>query len=217
MREPRHFALAVPLACNQIRKPRNAPECGEMSIDRRVLRTRNALYDALVSLILEKDYEAINLDDILTRANVGRSTFYSHFRSKDELLERSLERLRELLVGVIDNHAGEKTVAVCGNLVFSQALFRHVAEYRAVYFALKGRDAGGLLQGAIRKALTDALRQRMASTQWSGMPGELAVGFIVSTFWAVLSWWLDRNPLTPPDEAERLFRQLVTVGLAAEQ
>jgi AcrR family transcriptional regulator len=187
-----------------------------MSIDRRVLRTRNALYDALVSLITEKDYEAISLEDILTRSNVGRSTFYSHFRSKDELLERSLERLRDLLVGAIDGHAGQATGAVCGNLVFSRALFEHVGEYRTVYFALRGRDAGRLLQDAIRKALTDALRQRMASTQWPGMPGELAVGFIVSTFWAVLSWWLDRNPQTAPDEAERLFRQLVTAGLAAE-
>src|SRR5258708_5227750 len=54
--------------------------------DRRVQKTRKFLHDALVSLIHEKSYETISVKEILDRANVGRSTFYMHFRDKDELL-----------------------------------------------------------------------------------------------------------------------------------
>ena len=54
--------------------------------DRRVERTRGLLRGALASLIHEKPYERIVVKEILARANVGRSTFYAHFRDKDELL-----------------------------------------------------------------------------------------------------------------------------------
>lgn len=54
--------------------------------DRRVQRTQNLLHQALASLVLEKDYDSISVKEILDRANVDRSTFYMHFRDKDELL-----------------------------------------------------------------------------------------------------------------------------------
>ena len=59
-------------------------------IDRRVARSREMLHQALLSLIIEKDYEAITVEDICERANVGRSTFYAHFTSKDDLKPEAL-------------------------------------------------------------------------------------------------------------------------------
>jgi AcrR family transcriptional regulator len=50
--------------------------------DRRILRTRRSLLDALVGLILEKGYEAVTVQDVIDRADVGRSTFYAHFHDK---------------------------------------------------------------------------------------------------------------------------------------
>ncbi|EHK58261.1 TetR/AcrR family transcriptional regulator [Allomesorhizobium alhagi] len=61
-----------------------------MAVDRRVARTRTALYDALVALIRRKDYDLITVQDILEEANVGRATFYAHFTSKDDLLKRAV-------------------------------------------------------------------------------------------------------------------------------
>ena len=52
--------------------------------DRRVQRTRKLLQDALMALILEKGYEAVTIQDIIDRANVGRSTFYAHFLDKQQ-------------------------------------------------------------------------------------------------------------------------------------
>ena len=54
--------------------------------DRRIQKTKNLLHDALGYLIREKPYDAIVVQEILDRANVGRSTFYMHFRDKDDLL-----------------------------------------------------------------------------------------------------------------------------------
>jgi AcrR family transcriptional regulator len=70
-------------------------EKSDKKADRRIQRTRRLLQDALVGLILEKGYEAITVQDILDRANVGRSTFYEHFYDKDDLLLSSFEFLRD--------------------------------------------------------------------------------------------------------------------------
>ena len=52
--------------------------------DRRVQRTRELLQKALIALISERRYDAITIQDIVDRANVGRTTFYLHYSSKDE-------------------------------------------------------------------------------------------------------------------------------------
>ena len=67
-------------------------------IDRRIPRTRAMLQHALISLILKKNYEAITIQDICDAANVARSTFYAHYKSKDDLKRSGLEHLRKELV-----------------------------------------------------------------------------------------------------------------------
>jgi AcrR family transcriptional regulator len=67
--------------------------------DRRVQRTRRLLHKAL-SLILEKKYESITVQELLDRADVGRSTFYMHFQDKDELLLSGFQYLQSFLESV---------------------------------------------------------------------------------------------------------------------
>src|SRR3990170_2749326 len=69
--------------------PQNIP-------DRRVQKTRKLLQDSLIALVSEKGYESVTIQEILDRANVGRSTFYAHFQDKDQLLHSILDRLDEL-------------------------------------------------------------------------------------------------------------------------
>ncbi len=65
--------------------------------DRRVRRTRESLHKALISLALEKNYDSITVQEVLDRADVGRSTFYTHFQSMDELLSLGTQELRVTL------------------------------------------------------------------------------------------------------------------------
>jgi AcrR family transcriptional regulator len=73
--------------------------------DRRVRRTRELLRSALLSLIQEKGYERITVRDILDRADVGRSTFYAHYRDKDELLQSGFEDVRSALAAEMQPEA----------------------------------------------------------------------------------------------------------------
>lgn len=181
-----------------------------MGIDRRVARTRTALYDALVALIRAKDYAAITVEDILAEANVGRSTFYAHFTSKDDLLQRSLERLRDLLVGV---QQGSGHGADGSNWDPARALFEHVGEYADVQAALAGGHGGAVLREAVDKVLADVLRQAMGAGPADGLPRELVIQHMVATFNTTLRWWFEHRPAMTPAEADALFRQLLLRGL----
>jgi AcrR family transcriptional regulator len=66
----------------------------EGEIDRRVARTRRALYEALIRLIKRKGYAALTVQEIIDEADIGRATFYAHYRGKDDLLRGGFERLR---------------------------------------------------------------------------------------------------------------------------
>src|SRR4030067_3389625 len=68
------------------------------ALDRRVQKTRKLLQDALIELVAEKGYESVTVQEILDKANVGRSTFYAHFQDKDQLLHSILDRLDGLFV-----------------------------------------------------------------------------------------------------------------------
>jgi AcrR family transcriptional regulator len=69
--------------------------------DRRTARTRSALMSAFVELMLTHGFPAVSVEDIVARANVGRSTFYLHFRSKDDVLKQSLTRPSGVLAALV--------------------------------------------------------------------------------------------------------------------
>ncbi len=177
-----------------------------MAIDRRVARTRTALYDALVRLIRVKDYDLITVEDILREADVGRSTFYAHFTSKDELLARSLERLRTLLVKARED--GESGWSP------SRALFEHVAEFADVQFALAGGRGGAIVREAVDEVIAGVLRQWLP--QADDIPRELAIHQLVSTVNTTMRWWQESRPGMSAAEAEVMFRRLLTNGLSGD-
>ena len=107
--------------------------------DRRVERTRQLLRDALVSLILEKGYQKITVQDIIDKANVGRSTFYSHYQDKEDLLFSGFDELAYDL----DRHRRppDETGEDQEHLLHSLEFFIHANDNRELYMAMS--ESGG--------------------------------------------------------------------------
>jgi AcrR family transcriptional regulator len=186
-------------------------------IDRRVARTRAMLQKAHISLILEKGYEAMTVEDICEAANVGRSTFYSHYTSKDDLRRSGLENLRRLLVD-----RQKDALAICGDardrsLGFSLAMFEHARDHMDLYRALVGGRGGAVALGAIRQILSDLVRNELAAAvdkkSADVIPREIAVQYVVGAFMAVMTWWLDGGAKLPPQRIDAMFRRLATGGI----
>ncbi len=190
------------------------------SIDRRVNRTRALLHNALLSLILTRDYEAITVEDICESANVGRSTFYAHYASKDDLKRSGIDdHLRQVLAGHQREAATTSGAGDPGRRFgFSLAMFEHAREYKALYRALAGGRGGAITVTAIRKMLADLVRTELASggkvASPQAPPLDVTVQFVVGAYMAILIWWLDGGAKLSPEKVDAMFRQLVTVGVA---
>lgn len=188
------------------------------AIDRRVARTRGLLQHALISLIPQKGYEAITIEDICDAANVGRSTFYTHYTSKDDLKRSGLDaHLRALLANRQRDAPAAPGEISDRSLCFSLAMFEHARDHLDLYRALAGSRGDAISLAAIRQVLSDLVRDELAATaateSQNVVPRELVVQYVVGAYMAVLTWWLDRGAKLPAQRIDAMFRRLATEGV----
>lgn len=176
-----------------------------------------ALHSALVDLMHELPYDEILVQQILDRANVGRSTFYAHFRDKDDLLTRGLDILRPQLTAAIQaTPAGRLSDRVAA---FSGPMLDHVFEARHLYRSLVQSRAWGGIRERIADMLRDVVREELVlqtRKKKPDLPVDVLIEFAVGTFHSLLSWWLDRKVPLHPDQARAIYLRLVLPTLAAE-
>jgi AcrR family transcriptional regulator len=186
-------------------------------IDRRVARTRAMLQQAHISLILQKGYEAITVDDICDAANVGRSTFYAHYTSKDDLRRSGLEHLRKELVDRQKDALATPGDIKDRSLGFSLAMFEHAHDHIELYRALVGGRGGAIALATIRKILSELVRNELAAIVHKKsadvIPREVVVQYVVGAFMAVMTWWLDGGAKLPARQIDAMFRRLATEGM----
>lgn len=189
------------------------------SKDRRIQKTMNLLHEALGSLIREKPYDEIIVQEILDRANVGRSTFYMHFRDKDELLLSSIHGILGSVHAPMDAERGGKPYERI--IRFSLPIFEHIYRHRQTSATMMGARGRTIVHEHLQKVVAERIAgdvrkvlpgRRKAANQ---VPSDLLVQYVASTFILLLNWWVQsRNPL-PPKEADALFRALVQPTLVS--
>ena len=183
-------------------------------VDRRVRRTLAQLQSALRELILERGYDRITVREVIHRADVGRSTFYTHFTDKDALLLAGLESLHSEL-GLADGKPAP-TLADRAPLGFSKAVFEHAGTHRRLYQAFLGRKSAALLRRYFRKTLiawTEEDAQRWPVRTRAKIPRAAMIAFSADALMSMLSYWLEQAPTMTALEAEGAFRALVLSGL----
>ena len=180
--------------------------------DRRVRRTRKALHDALLTLMTEKSYDAVTVQDIIDRADVGRSTFYSHFTDKRDLLDSGFEDLNQMLAQPAAR--GQE-----GMLRFSLPLLQHAHSHRRLARALVARRGANPVHDRFHQVLTSTIRaeldQLVAQHEGAVRADDLTVDYIAGALLAVITSWLDTAPHKAPSEVDAQFHTLVDPGLRA--
>ncbi|MFN8372288.1 MAG: TetR/AcrR family transcriptional regulator [Anaerolineae bacterium] len=181
--------------------------------DRRPLRTRQLLRDALTSLILERGYDSITIQDITDKANLGRATFYLHYKDKEELLSKSLEEVFDDLKARI----GEPSVEdfLTGGSRAGLIIFEHVAANSDLYrVMLQAQGAAGLQKG-VRDYLALNVEQRFRSVLLKGIdiPYAMLGHFCAGTVITLATWWLENDMPHTPEEMARMYNRLIVTGI----
>jgi AcrR family transcriptional regulator len=183
-------------------------DSGAAAPDRRVRRTRKLLHDAFISLTIEKGYEKTTIQDILDRADVGRSTFYAHYRDKAALLTASFDGMHEQLQRQLADVPATSPIDVA---LPAALLFEHAYRNQRVYRALCGHQGGAVVQRHLRSLIGDLLRKHLR-TEFSGgdaeVPADIAAEFYTSAALGLLVWWIAHEFCNGPTWLAATYRML---------
>jgi AcrR family transcriptional regulator len=180
--------------------------------DARAQRSRHSLGMALLELIMQKPYEQVTVQEVLDRSAVGRSTFYLHFRDKNDLLLSELEGFLEFMSTMLVQ-SGDRSLRVAP----IAEMFGHIREQMELYRALarSGRlhDFYELAQGYFTRGIA---RRMMDSGRLKNLaPREIdaRASATAGSLLALLRWWLDGGAKETPLAMDEMFHNMVWRGL----
>lgn len=166
-------------------------------VDRRIQKSKKYLSDAFIALILEKGYEAVTVQEIIDRANVGRSTFYAHFESKEQLFFSLLGTMNEKIKDGID----------------FEMLFNHAADNFQICKAMLGKKGGDLIIGHIRDVMSLKIAKDLKRDSSKSKSEQLKIYFTSEALSAALvsylTNWLDEDMPYSSEEMSAKCNELV--------
>ena len=183
--------------------------------DRRTKRTRKLLQNALIKLVFEKSFDDITVQDIIDEADVGRSTFYAHYRNKEDLIRTNFGEMIEGLSQGIDlsgSSKGDRILPV-------QELFDHVKDQVRLLQAL---GSGRVLDLLFPEA--HAIWSRMLESRLRGLinkdhiprvPLPILANHIAGASASMFKWWLDHHMPHSPDQMDQMFHVMVRPSVRA--
>jgi AcrR family transcriptional regulator len=176
--------------------------------DARAVRTRESLRQALLRLLDLKSFEQITILDICQLAEVGYTTFFRHYLTKEALLDdlaaEQMGHFIGLSVSVTDSAEGMRSASI--------ALCTYVDKHRKIWSTLLTGGAAGAMRDEFLRLAKQIAATRKHPGAWP--PADVAIIIIVTSTIELLSWWLqERKPLTIEEIAEILVQVIVTPAI----
>lgn len=191
-------------------------------MDRRQQKTRAAIFKAFGSLLSEKKYNRISVQEIIDRANIGRSTFYSHFETKDDLLN---ELCKELF-----NHVFTESLIIESTHDFSWSkdnphtaithILYHLRDNKKNITGILTCESGELFLQYFRQYVNDLLIGQMVkdiNIDCLSVPYEYLVNHISGSFVNMIQWWLKGGLKQTPEELTGYFVAVISPILEIEK
>jgi AcrR family transcriptional regulator len=174
----------------------------ESNIDRRIQKTRKLLSQALLELILEKGYESVTVQHILDRANVGRSTFYTHYENKELLLRDGPRNLGLSLFGESDKAPGQ--LDPDSRRMGFRGLFQHISQNLPLAKAMVGKNSGSIMLDSFHNQISRAIGDYYRGHFSDKKKDKLLLAYLseaaASVVCSLLTFWVDHDLSLSVDE-----------------
>ena len=168
------------------------------SQDRRITKTRKAIYTAFLQLLNQKEYESITVQEIIDLADVGRSTFYSHYESKELLLDELCRYLFHHLFEREENITTEDYLAH----IFSH--FKKNQDHVTSLLFSKNDYFLRQLQKELEHHVYPMVAENL-QVSYPKIPASYLKHFVVSNFIETLTWWLKKGKSYKEDQVVRFY------------
>ena len=183
-------------------------------MDRRQQKTRTAIFSAFTSLLAEKSYSKITVQEIIDAANVGRTTFYAHFETKDDLLKELCEELFGHIIGSAMDCTHTHGLYSDGSApesVFCH-LLQHLQENDKNIIALLSCESSEMFLRFFKDSLNELVRSqfinqnRKANTD---IPEDFLINHISGSFVEMVLWWIKGHRKQTPEDLDRYSRAVI--------
>lgn len=177
-------------------------------IDRRVQKTKYAIYQALSTLMEEKKYGNITVQEIIDRANVGRSTFYTHFETKDELLNSLIDNIFASFNKHLDGHKESGP----HRFIPVEELLIHIQDNKKRIKGAFADENGEVLKKRFKEFwnvyLQNYFEQNMPMVM-DIFPMDFLVNHISGSLVEMLQWWVNGGMKYSPQEMNQYWEKLM--------
>ena len=182
------------------------------SVDRRIIRTKNTIRDALITLIEEKGFEVLSVKDITTRANINRGTFYLHYADKFELLDKTVDGAINGFESVFLQSKSLRFADFINTdepISITQEIFEYIKENEALMRVIFG--LGGVFQRKFRKMMENTLQSGFYGGLRSEnflVPQEYLISYALHANLGVIKSWLNTGCKESPKEMAKILSLL---------
>ena len=182
-------------------------------MDRRQQKTRAAVFRAFSTLLSEKSYSKITVQEIIDTANVGRTTFYAHFETKDDLLKALCKELFDHIISSAADCTHTHGLYSDGNApesVFCH-LLQHLQEDENNILELLSCESSEIFLRYFKDSLNVLIRNQLITEDGKGshIPQDFLVNHISSSFVEMVLWWIKGQMKQTPEELDRYFRAVI--------
>lgn len=182
--------------------------------DPRVIRSRQLLRAAMISLIPEKGFGAISVQDIADRATLNRATFYLHYQDKTELLMDAFEELIAHATPLPPEDGVPDPASAPASI---ERVFNRIAEHADFFRVMLAEENVPAFAARVRAYVEEVGLKWLSVLQPDDekvvVPREIAINFIGSAYLGIIVWWLQNDrPYTAEFMAVQLLR-LTALGL----
>ena len=186
----------------------------QQKADRRSQRTYHLVSSAFAELLVEKPYDGILVQDILDRADIGRTTFYAHYFDKEDVLNSMIEQQLSMFTHQIA-HAPARQRVMPSLELFEHAYHSENQQFRALMRSRAGEFLWEALQAALCRAIEPALSTLCAERRSPPIPVPVVSEYLAGAFLTLLKWWVEASMPYPPEQMESIFQQLALPGVWA--
>ena len=170
-------------------------------LDRRISRTRKALLNALVELGLEQGFDNVKIKDLTERADVGNSTFYRHYKDKNELLSSHLSAIQEEMAREMHSEMSHYELSL---LVFTV-----IGKHRdACLLAMSLPEDHPVMKPILEKA-AQMLNHRYKARDETVIPFEVSANHLVNSFVKMFHWWITEGQVYSPEQMTAMANELI--------
>ena len=183
-------------------------------MDRRQKKTRTAIFEAFTVLLAKKQYNKITIQEIIDEADVGRSTFYAHFETKEDLLQAFCAALFEHVIESAkeQNHAhGRYSDEEAPDSVFCHIL-QHLQKNDHNILNLLACESSEIFLKYFKACLDELVRGRLDGQnlcQLSCVPEEFIVNHISGSFVEMVQWWCQNGRKEAPEDLALYFQEML--------